>query len=344
MDTYTIFIFISSDKIYVFEVIDNATLKPIGFQGDEYYTYENNNDIEGLCDDLADHYNIDGLSDLKIHIQIIDCNAEKSAKSLLLSKLAECERLSVNCVDDLIPIILTQKKVPSGLESICVSFWGNDYTYRIIDKCYYLANGDAENKIDLKFNDFLLILFWCVCNADSYEEKIKEMESLLIEQGDKLKELDDKNVSLINSLELAEKELKELRHYKKNKELLEGRKVIRANNLPDDVYEKLFNNSGYYLFTHSNSRKEKLIIVEEVADGEYVSEGCEIAWLKKTIRKKSKTNWIIKAPCEGKIAWIYPNESNVWLENKVYPIVAVIGNYDDNVEDMRKWCCDNFDT
>ncbi len=77
MSTYRLLIFISNDSIHVLEALNNDTLKHIGFQGNEYYTYADVSDIDTFFEELKDHYNVDELSELNIHINIFDRNASK---------------------------------------------------------------------------------------------------------------------------------------------------------------------------------------------------------------------------------------------------------------------------
>jgi len=83
-------------------------------------------------------------------------------------------------------------------------------------------------------------------------------------------------------------------------------------------------------------------------NGAIVNKGQEIGWLKETKRKKLKTDWRIFSPRDGKIAWLQENDGQIPIKgagysfrNKLgkedYPIVAIVGDNDDSVDDMKTW-------
>ena len=354
MDIYKILMFINCNTIHVFEAIDSSTLKRIGFKGNEYFGYIQKEDIDDFLEGLTDHYNIDNLQDLNLHIQIIDCCVAKSIKALLLDKLSVCEQLNVNHVENVIPTILTQKNIHGESQNICVSFWDNKYSYVISDNCYSISDNRAKEceKVSLAFNDFLVLFFWHIYDNHEYDEKLDKINSLLQEKENEINQLTLKNNSLMHSaseLESVKKELNELKAYKKNQDLIARRTVVFAKSLPPNVIDEIFplesRKSALARFSFINSNntyRPSLIIVEEVKDGDFVSNGLEIAWVKETQRRKTKTSYLVKAPCAGKIAWLYPSEEKIPLKPNHYPSDAVIGDEKDDVEAMRKWYYDNF--
>lgn len=348
MDIYHVLIFIENTKIHVVEALDKYTQKKIGFHGNEYFRYENITDIDMFYEELTDHYNVNDLSELNMHIYVIDCKANKQSIMAFLYKTSSCIHVSINKVEDIIPAILTQKELHNNVDDICVNFLNTKYTYSLSDNYYSLRDTDnVDKKIDLSLEDFNSLLFWdryrCSDLEKQLEEKIniiKENESLLSQKNQEIDKLKKENISISKTIAPLKEELSELKSYKKNRELIDHRIVVRALSLP---YKP-----SYYSSTSS------LIITEEVEDGHIISKGQEIGWLKQTKRKKLKTDWRIFSPRAGKIAWLQENEGQIHIKVKKssgllgqlgeedYPVVAIVGDNDDNVDNMREWYHKNF--
>ena len=347
MNVYRILMFINNKKISVYEAIDSITLKQIGFHGNDYFVYTKIEDVDIFIEEFIDHYNIDNLHDLKLHIQIIDCHMDKTIKSSLLNKLSECDQLNINHVENVIPAILIQKRISAELENICVLFWDNEFRYSIANNGYTFTYNDTMDykKISLTFNDFLSLIFWSNNGKHEYDKKLNALNSILEKKDDEIKELTKKINSLSKSLEgfeLAKKELADFKETMKNEKIIRKRVLVEAKSLPNDVHYEIFPSSCPLSSSLRKKESPLLIIVEEVNDGDYVSGGHEIAWVKDKQNLKRKTYYTIKAPNSGKIAWLYPNESQIPLKTNNYPVVAVIGAKEDDVEDMRKWYFENF--
>jgi len=351
MHIYRILIFFTNDNIHVVETLDKCTIKKIGFHGNEYFRYENITDIDMFYEELTDHYNVNDLSEINMHIYVIDCKANKQSVMTFLHKTSSCNHVSVYKVEDVIPAILTQKELHKNVDDICIIFLDNKYTYSIADNCYYLKeSSNVDKEITLSFLDFNSLIFWSKYNSSDLNKKleektniIKENEALLSQKNQEIDKLKNEMLSLSKTLAPIKEELLELTAYKKNREFIDHRVVVRATSLPDKYRSRLsYSSSTFTLF-----------VVEEVEDGTVVSKGQEIGWLKETKRKKIKTDWHIYSPRSGKIAWLQENGEQIhikgtgdWyrkeLGKETYPIVAIVGDSDDTVDAMKEWYYKSF--
>ena len=80
MDDYKLIMFFNDDKIYVMEVGLDGHTKHVGFQGEDYFHYNRNEDIDDFYKNLTDTYNVDVISELDTNIFLIDCGMESKAK------------------------------------------------------------------------------------------------------------------------------------------------------------------------------------------------------------------------------------------------------------------------
>lgn len=346
MNSYRLLIFFNNNNICAVEALNKCTINKIGFHGNEYFHYESTTDIDVFYEELTDHYNVNDLSELNIHINIIDCNASKQSIMVFLQKTSSCTHISLNKIEDVIPAILTQKELHKTTDDVCVNFLNCKYTYSLSDNCYSLEEMDnVDKQIYLSLEDFNSLLFWSKYSSSDLKKQLEEKmniikgnEALLAQKSQEIDKLKKEMTSFYKRLDPIKEELLELTEYKKNREHIDHRMAVCATLLPDKISSRLPYSSSTFT----------LIIAQEVEDGAIVNKGQEIGWLKETKRKKLKTDWRIFSPRDGKISWLQENDGQISIKGagysfgnelgkEDYPIVAIVGDNDDSVDDMKTW-------
>ena len=346
MNIYRILIFITNYNIHVVETLDKCTIKKIGFHGNEYFRYENTTDIDVFYEELTDHYNVNDLSELNMHIYIIDCNSNKRSIMAFLQKASSCNHVSVYKVEDVIPAVLTQKHLHINSEDISIKFIDKTYTYTLFSEYYSIKEGNvASNQISLSIEDFISLLYWDRDNFSNYNE----LNNQLNMKNTEIDKLKNEIHILSQSLSTMKKELDAVKEKEKSREIVKHRMIIHANNPPD-------------------KHLDTWIITESVEDAVLVNKGDDIGYLKKSHNNITETSWRLYANRSGKIAWLQPNDYEIYIGKKPnnmelylsngyqysklgvfglsknkYPAVAIIGDENDDADEMRKWYRQNFE-
>lgn len=353
MDDYKLIMFFNDDKIYVMEVGLDGHTKHVGFQGEDYFHYNRNEDIDDFYKNLTDTYNVDVISELDTNIFLIDCGMESKAKWFLIDKLKTCECLNINSISCLLPILLAQKGLLQVGQQIVVEFLGKKYAY-IFDNEYHieelLPRGKKVQKI-LNMEDFSFIARWegvlsNGTNSELNEEFEKAQEAWTIQKNnyeEKIKALDNRCKDWEEKYTQVQKELNELvkeRHKSISNEMISRRRLVIAK-------------VGY----------DNRIIVQNVKSGELVNVNQEIGYMicrrDDTVDNSSGMNTLklgitwssigglyqnddkIYAPREGKLIWL-PLNGDVLYKDEIIgeykdKVVGVIGDKLDDEDDMIKW-------
>lgn len=192
--------------IYVLEVSDKSSFKIVGFQGQEYFAYENDTDIDVFYEELTDHYSINELSELNLHTHIIDCNAPRQSVLKLFHKISDCKRMNLNNVEDVIQVH-TLKEIDLDSDAVCVNFLGEKYTYTYSNGYYSGSDrNDIDNQKELSLEDFISFLFCSRFNCAALNKELEEKENIIKKR----------NAILIKrNIEISElkKEILQLKHW-----------------------------------------------------------------------------------------------------------------------------------
>lgn len=152
-------IFITKDTLQTFKVIDEK-YEALNSKGISYINYSSEADIEEYAETLKSKYNIDDFSEIEIVFSIINLGAEEKYLDKLKALLDGTEKIEVNNVEKLIPLIMASKgeiKTNTALQE----------EYEIaLQKLERLEN--EKNEL-IEFNEKL---------NDKIEELNKEVESL----------------------------------------------------------------------------------------------------------------------------------------------------------------------
>jgi len=335
MGEYELIMFLNDDKIYVMEVDLEGHTKHVGFQGEEYFRYEKCEDIDDFYKNLTDTYNVDALSELDTNIFLIDCGMKSETKWHLIDKLKDCECLNINSISCLLPILLSKKGLLQVGKQIVVEFLDEKYAY-ICDDEYHveeLATRGKKAQHLLTLDDFSFIAVWngnlSKGNNDDSSEKLEEAkqawEQQKIQLDEKLKELGAACKEWEEKYNQLQAEVqKEIQGKKEaiSQEMVKRRRIVETK------------------VSHWNR-----FIKEEVKSGAIVKVNQKIGAMISS-REIGDEQTKILSPRAGKIAWIPLDGDELFTGDfsigDLPKIVGVVGDEDDNEDDMIKWAKDNI--
>lgn len=108
MAQYRAIIFITKDTLQTFKVVDEK-YEALNSKGLSYINYNSESDLAEYADILKTKYNIDDFSEIKISFSIINVGAEDKYIDSLKSLLEGAEKIDVNNIEKLIPLVLASK-------------------------------------------------------------------------------------------------------------------------------------------------------------------------------------------------------------------------------------------
>ena len=108
MAQYRAIIFITKDTLQTFKVVDEK-YEALNSKGLSYINYNSESDLAEYTDILKTKYNIDDFSEIKISFSIINVGAEDKYIDSLKSLLEGAEKIDVNNIEKLIPLVLASK-------------------------------------------------------------------------------------------------------------------------------------------------------------------------------------------------------------------------------------------
>ena len=108
MAQYRAIIFITKDTLQTFKVVDEK-YEALNSKGLSYINYNSESDLAEYADILKTKYNIDNFSEINISFSIINVGAEDKYIDSLKSLLDGAEKIDVNNVEKLIPLVLASK-------------------------------------------------------------------------------------------------------------------------------------------------------------------------------------------------------------------------------------------
>ncbi len=108
MVQYRAIIFITKNTLQTFKVIDEK-FEPLNAKGISYINYNSESDLNDYVEILKTKYRIDEFSQIKISFSIINVGADNKYIDLLKSLLDGAEKIDVNNIEKLIPLILASK-------------------------------------------------------------------------------------------------------------------------------------------------------------------------------------------------------------------------------------------
>ncbi|MCQ2572902.1 MAG: hypothetical protein MJ182_03305 [Treponema sp.] len=108
MAQYRAIIFITKDTLQTFKVVDEK-YEALNSKGLSYINYNSESDLAEYIDILKTKYNIDDFSEINISFSIINVGAEDKYIESLKSLLDGAEKIDVNNIEKLIPLVLASK-------------------------------------------------------------------------------------------------------------------------------------------------------------------------------------------------------------------------------------------
>ena len=108
MAQYRAIIFITKDTLQTFKVVDEK-YEALNSKGLSYINYNSESDLAEYADILKTKYNIDDFSEINISFSIINVGAEDKYIESLKSLLDGAEKIDVNNIEKLIPLVLASK-------------------------------------------------------------------------------------------------------------------------------------------------------------------------------------------------------------------------------------------
>lgn len=108
MAQYRAIIFITKDTLQTFKVVDEK-YEALNSKGLSYINYNSESDLAEYADILKTKYNIDDFSEINISFSIINVGAEDKYIDSLKSLLDGAEKIDVNNIEKLIPLVLASK-------------------------------------------------------------------------------------------------------------------------------------------------------------------------------------------------------------------------------------------
>ena len=108
MAQYRAIIFITKDTLQTFKVVDEK-YEALNSKGLSYINYNSESDLAEYADILKTKYNIDDFSEINISFSIINVGAEDKYIDSLKELLDGAERIDVNNIEKLIPLVLASK-------------------------------------------------------------------------------------------------------------------------------------------------------------------------------------------------------------------------------------------
>ena len=108
MAEYRAIIFITKDTLQTFKVVDEK-YEALNSKGLSYINYNSESDLAEYTDILKTKYNIDDFSEINISFSIINVGAEDKYIDSLKSLLEGAEKIDVNNIEKLIPLVLASK-------------------------------------------------------------------------------------------------------------------------------------------------------------------------------------------------------------------------------------------
>ena len=319
MGQYDLVLFLKKNKIYAMEVEHNGNSKKIGFHGEEYFLFNNSEDIDEFYKNISDTYNVDDLYELDASIYLIDCGIEPLMKWHFIEKAKLCINVNIISISCLLPILLSKKGLLKIGKQIIVEFLEEKYAY-IYDDEYHVEELSAKGKTpqcQLSQNDFSFIAVWSgefLCGINSVlDENLKTVQNKLEMENDDLKNKLEECTELCNSWKEKYKKLKEKFVETENivpKYIADRRALIKAE-------------------VSQNSR----IIRLHVQSGMDVKNKQQIA----SFKNKRESNIMgrhIYAPRDGKVVWLPINDEELPVGTN---IIGVFGEVTDNPVEMREW-------
>ena len=329
MGEYELVIFLTGNRISVMEVDLKSKSKIIGFHGEDYYQYDKIDDIDDFYKNITDTYNVDDLSELSTNVFLIDCGMEQETKWHLIDKLKSCECLNINNLSCLLPILLSKKGLLQVGKQTVVEFLDEKYAY-ICDDEYHVEELSTRGKKAqqvLNLEDFSFIAVWegnlASGNNNDFEKKMIEAESKWeVQKKDFQSEIATLNET-IKTLECKYKEVQDDLQKRLNEE---------KDNISQ---ERVSNRRLITVDIEYNTR----FIKEEVKNGENVSPNQRIGSFIYRREYQDETEQIY-APRAGKLVWLFLDGDEmcyVKMYEKKKVTLGVVGDEDDNEEDMIKW-------
>lgn len=101
-------IFITKNTLQTFKVVDEQ-YEALNSKGIMYISYSSESDLNDYVEVLKTKYNIDDFSEIDISFSIINLGAEGKFITILKTLLDGAEKIDVNNVEKLIPLILASK-------------------------------------------------------------------------------------------------------------------------------------------------------------------------------------------------------------------------------------------
>lgn len=108
MAQYRAIIFITKDTLQTFKVVDEK-YEALNSKGISYINYNSETDLTDYVEILKTKYNIDEFSEINISFSIINVGAEDKYIDSLKELLDGAERIDVNNIEKLIPLVLASK-------------------------------------------------------------------------------------------------------------------------------------------------------------------------------------------------------------------------------------------
>ena len=108
MAQYRAIIFITKDTLQTFKVVDEK-YEALNSKGISYINYNSETDLTDYVEILKTKYNIDEFSEINISFSIINVGAEDKYIDSLKKLLDGAERIDVNNIEKLIPLVLASK-------------------------------------------------------------------------------------------------------------------------------------------------------------------------------------------------------------------------------------------
>lgn len=108
MAQYRAIIFITKDTLQTFKVVDEK-YEALNSKGLSYINYNSESDLAEYADILKTKYNIDDFSEINISFSIINVGAEDKYIESLKSLLDGAEKIDINNIEKLIPLVLASK-------------------------------------------------------------------------------------------------------------------------------------------------------------------------------------------------------------------------------------------
>lgn len=182
-------IFITKNTLQTFKVVDEQ-YEALNSKGIMYISYSSESDLNDYVEVLKTKYNIDDFSEIDISFSIINLGAEGKFITILKTLLDGAEKIDVNNVEKLIPLILASKgeiKTNTALQE--------EYN-SLLSKANKL---ESENKSLIELND----------KQDCEIAKLNSQLNFIINEIESIKNKKIEKERLRKEKEQTEKELSE---------------------------------------------------------------------------------------------------------------------------------------